>query len=178
MAYFDMEKFATAVCNSPDIKRNAANAVIRLLRCQPTYEMEQVIHAEWLNEYWEGDSHSISGNPRTYYGECSNCGESSEQFDRCPNCGAYMDANRGSIVSNQQLVDDFEYIREFERDRSDFCDAFCNCDTLMQILRGTATRREVILHYFEWIFSDRNESFLLQMLDVRRLQKDITSKMI
>lgn len=68
-----------------------------------------------------------------------------------------MDANRGSIVSNQQLLDDFEYIREFERVNSDFCDAFCNCDTVMQILRGTATRRDVILHYFKWIFSDRKQ---------------------
>lgn len=155
MAYFDVEKFATAVCNYPAIDEDAANAVIHLLRCQPTYEMEQVVHAEWLNEHWEGDPHSISGYPRTYYGECSNCGEFSEQFDRCPNCGACMDANKGSTVSNQQMLDDFEYIREFEGVESDFCGAFCNCDTLMQILRGTATRREAILHYFEWIFSDR-----------------------
>ena len=60
-----------------------------------------------------------------------------------------------TTVSNQELLDDFEYIREFEGVESDFCGAFCNCDTLMQILRGTATRREAILHYFEWIFSDR-----------------------
>ena len=158
MAYFDMEKFATAVCNYPAIDEGAANAVIHLLRCQPTYEMEQVVHAEWLNEHWEGDPHSISGYPRTYYGECSNCGEFSEQFDRCPNCGACMDANKGSIVSNQQLLDDFEYIREFETEGSDFCGGYCNTDTLMQLLRGTETRRNAILHYFEWIFSSKKHS--------------------
>ncbi len=82
MAYVDVDKFADAVCKFPAIDEQSANAVISLLRRQPTADVEEVKHGCWKQYGLQ--------NPL-----CSICHKYNlEQSNYCPNCGAKMDEER------------------------------------------------------------------------------------
>jgi DNA-directed RNA polymerase subunit RPC12/RpoP len=96
MAYIDREKFAEVICNFPAIDEDTANAVISLLHRQPTADVVEVNHGEWL------EKEEVYGD--VYY-TCSNCnndwttidGTPQDNFmNYCPNCGAKMDGERKS----------------------------------------------------------------------------------
>ena len=87
MAYIDVDNFAKAICDFPAIDENTANAMIFLLRKQPTADVEEVKHGEWI----QGVPYrcSICGNPAP---EEKNTSErySCWLSPYCPNCGADM----------------------------------------------------------------------------------------
>ena len=86
MAYIDVDKFAEKICNFQAIDEDSANAVIYLLRSQPTADVEEVKHGEWkpVPMFDEPDYDYISF-------ECSCCGnlEVCEE-NYCSECGADM----------------------------------------------------------------------------------------
>ena len=51
MAYIDADKFAEEICNFPAIDEDSANAVISLLRRQPTAEVEEVVRCKDCKHY-------------------------------------------------------------------------------------------------------------------------------
>ena len=60
MAYIDVDKFAEKICNFQAIDEDSANAVIYLLRSQPTADVEEVVrckdckHGHWNQETCHG----------------------------------------------------------------------------------------------------------------------------
>lgn len=91
MAYVDVDKFADAICNFPAIDEQSANAVISLLRRQPTADVEKVKHGEWKKI----SVSSEHGYGQVYY-QHSSCEINSTElfqcpYERCPRCGTKMD---------------------------------------------------------------------------------------
>lgn len=92
--YIDVDEFAEAICKFPAIDENSANAVISLLRGQPTADVAPVKHGVWE----EKDHSGISVNG---YMACSVCNAMIprcednyyclHRLNYCPNCGAKMD---------------------------------------------------------------------------------------
>lgn len=88
MAYVDADKFAEEICNFPAIDEDSANAVISLLRRQPTADVEEVRHGEWIK------SQKLYGIGVEYV--CSLCGRTVKRGDLelyC-HCGAKMDGGK------------------------------------------------------------------------------------
>lgn len=92
MAYINREKFAEAICNFPAIDEDTANAVISLLHRQPTSDVVEVKHGEWV--------HNSNCSYRKF---CSICGRSrprrndhefASSTNYCPHCGAKMDGGK------------------------------------------------------------------------------------
>ena len=90
MTYIDVDKFAEKICNFQAIDEDSANAVIYLLRSQPSADVEEVKHAKWeyeclecsickrnISEICDADSYLTSGIE--------------DELLFCPFCGAKMD---------------------------------------------------------------------------------------
>lgn len=99
MAYIDVDKFAEKICNFQAIDEDSANAVIYLLRSQPTADVEEVKHGIWLEKAekipnpWDEGGYSIEID---YV--CSECGfiNALGKTNGCPYCLAKMDGGNNN----------------------------------------------------------------------------------
>ena len=66
MAYIDVDKFAEEICKFPAIDEHSANAVISLLRSQPTADVAEVVSCSECK-------HLIVHNLPTVYASCIRC---------------------------------------------------------------------------------------------------------
>lgn len=106
--YIDVEKFADEICNFPAIDEHSANAVILLLRRQPTADVAEVKHGHWIYQHRHrggfelkegydrlGNPHMVTIDNRYETDDpyCSICGKLNDgnSLNYCSNCGAKMD---------------------------------------------------------------------------------------
>ncbi len=91
MAYIDVDKFAEAICKFPAIDEHSANAVISLLRSQPTADVEEVKHGEWIDNIQKFTSPAGVTKDYLVGYKCSLCGRTENRKEPYCNCGAKMD---------------------------------------------------------------------------------------
>ena len=106
--YIDVEKFADEICNFPAIDEHSANAVILLLRRQPTADVAEVQHGHWIE-----DAGSYDLRDNFYYcSECHRiinliCGASLSEYPYC-HCGAKMDGRSEQNALGRSIEDKAE----------------------------------------------------------------------
>lgn len=68
----------------------AKDSVLRLIDEQPTADVVEVKHGEWINGRYNDFQDNV------YEEQCSICGRYSKDYGRdfCPNCGAKMDGGK------------------------------------------------------------------------------------
>ena len=76
-----------------DISDVIFGAVTSIIEKQPTADVVEVKHGEWINGRYNGYNDWKSFKETVYETMCSVCGRYSQEYGRgyCPNCGAKMD---------------------------------------------------------------------------------------
>jgi rubrerythrin len=74
----------------------AVAAIVSRINAQPTADVEEVRHGQWIKTYRGVRKNENTGQPmRVYACDCSCCGwhtgNQGADFKRCPMCGAKMD---------------------------------------------------------------------------------------
>jgi hypothetical protein len=86
--YINADEFIIPKGTVDDIAKRGVIAIHDLLEIQPSANVRENIHGEWV----EGDEFLFCGETYTTGDKCSVCGRTAMSYPWhfCPNCGAYM----------------------------------------------------------------------------------------
>lgn len=83
--YIERNRLKTVI--EKNFGHGTINPILQLIDEQPTANVVEVVHGEWLEDIAYYDE---NGCP-CIVARCSNCGEAYPTYNYCPNCGAKME---------------------------------------------------------------------------------------